>query len=158
MIFRLVHPGSAASGPLDDAAKAYLKRVSRAVRAEEIFLRAERLADERAETVSRALAVEGERVLAAVGPRDRLVALSIEGSRWSSVELSERYAAWLGSGARAVVFALGSAHGLAPEVESAAAERWSLGPLTLPHDLARVVIWEQLYRAASIQRGEPYHK
>ncbi|MEZ4267079.1 MAG: 23S rRNA (pseudouridine(1915)-N(3))-methyltransferase RlmH [Myxococcota bacterium] len=158
MIFRLVHPGSASSGPLDDAARAYLKRVGRAVRTEEVFVRAERLADERPDTVARALTSEGERVMAAVGPRDRLVALSIEGSRWSSVELSERYAAWLGSGARAVVFALGSAHGLAPEVEAAAVERWSLGPLTLPHDLARVVIWEQLYRAGSIQRGEPYHK
>lgn len=158
MIFRLVHPGSAASGPLDDAARAYLKRVSRVVRAEEVFVRAERLADERPETVARALSAEGERLLASVGPRDRLVTLSIDGARWSSVELSERYAAWLGSGARAVVFALGSAHGLSAAVESAAAERWSLGPLTLPHDLARVVLWEQLYRAASIQRGEPYHK
>ncbi len=158
MIFRLVHAGSAGAGPLDEAARAYQKRLGRSVRTEESFLRAERLTDERPETVARALAVEGERVLGAVGPRDRLVALCIEGERWSSVALAERYASWLQSGARAVVFALGSAHGLAPAVVSAAAERWSLGPLTLPHDLARVVLWEQLYRAATIARGEPYHK
>ncbi|MCB9727755.1 MAG: 23S rRNA (pseudouridine(1915)-N(3))-methyltransferase RlmH [Deltaproteobacteria bacterium] len=158
MIFRLIHAGSAGSGALDEAARSYMGRLGRSVRVEELFVRSERLPDERPESVKRALAAEAERLLGAVGPRDRLVALSIGGSRWTSVQLAERYEAWLGSGARAVVFALGSAHGLAEEVEDAATERWSLGPLTLPHDLARVVLWEQLYRAATIARGEPYHK
>ena len=57
-----------------------------------------------------------------------------------------------------VVFALGSAHGLHGRVIERADETWSFGPATLPHDLARTVLWEQLYRASTILRGEPYHK
>jgi 23S rRNA (pseudouridine1915-N3)-methyltransferase len=60
--------------------------------------------------------------------------------------------------ARPLVLVLGGSHGLAPGFLSAAAARWSLGPLTLPHELARVVVAEQLYRAFTILGGQPYHK
>jgi 23S rRNA (pseudouridine1915-N3)-methyltransferase len=57
-----------------------------------------------------------------------------------------------------VVLLLGGSHGLGPAVLEQAAERWSLGPLTLPHELARVVVLEQLYRAFTMLEGHPYHK
>jgi 23S rRNA (pseudouridine1915-N3)-methyltransferase len=60
--------------------------------------------------------------------------------------------------ARPLAFVIGGSHGLAPAFLDAAAARWSLGPLTLPHELARVVLAEQLYRAFTILRGEQYHK
>jgi 23S rRNA (pseudouridine1915-N3)-methyltransferase len=53
---------------------------------------------------------------------------------------------------------IGGAVGVAPAVRERASSIWSLGPLTLPHELARVVVAEQLYRATTILRGEPYHK
>jgi len=65
---------------------------------------------------------------------------------------------WMNSGARAIVFALGGPWGLSDAVRKRARVSLSLGPLTLPHELARVVLWEQLYRAGTILRGEPYHK
>jgi 23S rRNA (pseudouridine1915-N3)-methyltransferase len=86
------------------------------------------------------------------------VALDRTGKALSSEGLSERLAAWMQAGHGAIVLALGSARGLAPEVLARAEERLSFGPMTLPHDLARVVLWEQLYRASTILRGEPYHK
>lgn len=153
MILRLVHPGSAARGPLDEAARDYQARLGRNYRVEETFVRASRREDRAA-----ALAEEAERVLGAVRERDRLVALDREGRALSSEALAERLAAWMQAGHPAVVFALGSASGLGPQVTTRAHERLSFGPLTLPHDLARVVLWEQLYRASTILRGEPYHK
>jgi len=86
-----------------------------------------------------------------------LVALTREGSAWSSRELARRLEAWRTT-ARPVVLLLGGSHGLGPAVLEQAAVRWSLGPLTLPHELARVVVVEQLYRAFTMLEGHPYHK
>ncbi len=170
MNLRLLHAGSRPAGPLDAAAEDYRRRLSRYVRADEVFVKAVKQRGGAPALVARALETEGERLLAALKPRDWLVALVVEapsrggrgGGRpaaaWSSEDLARRLEAWKGSGATAICFALGSAHGLAPAVIARAAERWSFGPLTLPHDLARVVLWEQLYRAESILRGAPYHK
>lgn len=170
MNLRLLHAGSRPSGPLDAAAEDYRRRLSRYVRADEVFVKPVKLRGDAPALVARALETEGERLLAALKPRDRLVALVVEtpprgndrgrrpAAAWSSEDLARRLKAWKSSGATAICFALGSAHGLAPAVIARAAERWSFGSLTLPHDLARVVLWEQLYRADAILRGAPYHK
>lgn len=152
MILRLVHPGRPFTGPLADAAADYRRRVDRHLRTEEVLVKPER------PDRPGALDVEAERVLSRVGPRDHLVALLVDGDAWSSEELARRLERWLLAGPPATVLALGSASGLGREVVAAARERWSLGPLTLPHDLARVVVWEQVYRAGAILRGEPYHR
>lgn len=153
MILRLVHPGSAPKGALEEAARDYRQRLERVYRVEETWVRAAKGDDRIA-----ALAEEGERILANVRERDRLVALDRTGKALSSEALATRLEAWMQARHTAVVFALGSASGLADTVVTKAHERISFGPLTLPHDLARVVLWEQLYRASTILRGEPYHK
>lgn len=74
---------------------------------------------------------------------------------------SARFAAFLQDArerARDVAFVIGGAHGLAPSLRDRAQTRLSLAPWTLPHELARLVLAEQLYRAGTIVRGEPYHK
>ncbi len=103
---------------------------------------------------------EGERLLLAarVGPRDRLVALAPAGEAQDSVAWARMLEEWSGEGVGRIVFAVGGAGGLAPEVLSAAHAHLSLGPQTLSHELAQVVLCEQLYRAWTILRGEPYHK
>ena len=153
MILRLVHPGSAPKGPLEEAARDYRQRLERTFRVEETWVRAAKGEDR-----TTALADEAERILAHVRDRDRLVALDRTGRALSSEALAERLAAWMQARHTAVVFALGSASGLGDPVVAKAHERWSFGPLTLPHDLARVVLWEQLYRAHTILSGVPYHK
>lgn len=157
MILRLVHPGTAPKGPLEDAARDYRQRLERTFRVEETWVRAAK-GEAKTEDRSAALADEAERILAHVRDRDRLVALDRTGKALSSEALSERLAAWMLARHTAVVFALGSASGLGEAVVAKAHERWSFGPLTLPHDLARVVLWEQLYRAHTILSGVPYHK
>ena len=74
---------------------------------------------------------------------------------------SEAFSAWLQSereSARDLAFVIGGAFGLAPSILATAARRLLLAPWTLPHELARLVLAEQLYRAGTIVRGEPYHK
>jgi 23S rRNA (pseudouridine1915-N3)-methyltransferase len=87
----------------------------------------------------------------------RLVALSRRGEPWTSAQLAELVGRWEMDG-RDVTFIIGDADGLPEETLRRAERTWSLGPLTLPHELARVVLYEQLYRAHTIRRGEPYHR
>ena len=156
MILRLVHAGPAARGPLGEAAEDYRKRLSRHLKTDEIFVKPARGTDQ-AHGVERALEEEADRLLRRIDPTDRLIALVI-GEGGSSTALAKRLETWMNRGERRVVFALGSAHGLHKKILERANERWSFGPATLPHDLARTVLWEQLYRAGTILRSEPYHK
>lgn len=107
--------------------------------------------------VERAVQQEGERMLASLSGQERLIALDVRGRTWSTEQLSDELAEWLGGG-RDVALAIGGPDGLAPGVLERAERRWSLSPLTLPHPLVRVVIAEQLYRAMSILKNHPYHR
>jgi len=107
--------------------------------------------------VSRAIEAEGERMLAAAGPRAAIVALQVGGRALST----EQLARWLDERARLgepLAFCIGGPDGLAPAVDRKACLHWSLSPLTLPHGLARVVVAEALYRAVSVIKGLPYHR
>jgi 23S rRNA (pseudouridine1915-N3)-methyltransferase len=100
---------------------------------------------------------EAKRLTVALPDRVVRVALDLRGEPWSSEELARRVGAWRDA-ARPVALVIGGAEGLDPAVLEASDLRWSLGPMTLPHELARVVVMEQLYRAFAILRGAPYHK
>jgi 23S rRNA (pseudouridine1915-N3)-methyltransferase len=90
-------------------------------------------------------------------PRTTLVVLDRQGAAWSSEELARRLEKWRVT-SLPVTLVIGGAYGLDPAFGPQGATRWSLGPLTLPHELARVVVLEQWYRAWTILAGEPYHK
>ncbi len=106
---------------------------------------------------ARAIHDEGAALLAAL-PRDaHAVALDGGGKPWSSDELAAQLARWRMSG-RDLALLIGGPDGHAPEVLARAEQRWSLGPLTLPHMLVRLVLAEQLYRATTIIAGHPYHR
>ena len=97
------------------------------------------------------------RISGSVAEGSRLIALSRAGEAWSSRTLAERTAHWEMEG-RDVGFAIGGADALPAEVLARADATWSLSALTLPHELARLLVLEQLYRAHTIRRGEPYHR
>lgn len=112
---------------------------------------------EAADAGARARAAEGRELLALLTPRDFVVALDEHGTQLATRELSQRLARHQGSG-QDLAFLLGGPDGLAEEVLAGAQQRWALSRLTLPHGLARVVLIEQLYRAASLLAGHPYHR
>jgi 23S rRNA (pseudouridine1915-N3)-methyltransferase len=106
---------------------------------------------------ARAIQDEGAAILAAL-PRDiHVVVLDGGGKTWSSDELAAQLAAWRMAG-RDLAFLIGGPDGHAPDVLARADQTWSLGPLTLPHMLVRLVLAEQLYRATTLLAGHPYHR
>lgn len=107
--------------------------------------------------VKRATQDEGARVLAALPKQAHVVALDGRGAPYTSEQLARRLEHWRGQG-RDLAFLIGGPEGHAAEVLTRADERWSLGPLTLPHMLVRLVLAEQLYRAAALLANHPYHR
>lgn len=106
---------------------------------------------------ARAMADEGAALLAAL-PRDaHVVALDGRGTAWSSEQLADQLSKWRMAG-RDLAFLIGGPDGHARGVLQRADQRWSLGPLTLPHMLVRLVVAEQLYRAVTILNRHPYHR
>lgn len=105
----------------------------------------------------RATQDEGARVLASLPKQGQVVTLDGRGHAWSSLKLATRLEHWRGLG-RDLVVLIGGPEGHAPEVLARADESWSLGPLTLPHMLVRLVCAEQLYRASAMLANHPYHR
>ena len=106
---------------------------------------------------AKAMADEGARVLAALPKNAHVIALDGRGRMHSSEQLAVRLEHWRGQG-RDLAFLIGGPEGHSPEVSAIADEKWSLGPLTLPHMLVRLVVAEQLYRAAALLANHPYHR
>jgi 23S rRNA (pseudouridine1915-N3)-methyltransferase len=101
---------------------------------------------------------EAEKILAAVDSSDRVVVLDPKGKSWTSEQLAKFVQQHMTSDPRRLTFVIGGYEGLADSVKSRAEVQWSLSPLTFTHDLTRVVLLEQLYRALSIIRNLPYSK
>ena len=105
----------------------------------------------------RMTAVESRALFEAMPNRARIIALDVRGQAWSTPKLALRLEQWMGDG-RDVGFMIGGPEGIDAQIMQKADDRWSLGPLTLPHPLVRVVLAEQLYRAWTITQNHPYHR
>lgn len=100
---------------------------------------------------------ESHALFNAMPARARVIALDVQGQGWSTGKLADNLENWMGEG-RDVGFMIGGPDGISPDILQQADNRWSLGPLTLPHPLVRVVLAEQLYRAWTITQNHPYHR
>lgn len=107
--------------------------------------------------VERMVRNEGERLLKAVPKGAYVIALDERGKAWSTAQLASELRGWLASG-RDIALLVGGADGLADICRDQAEQTWSLSRLTFPHQLARIILAEQLYRAWSLLHGHPYHR
>jgi 23S rRNA (pseudouridine1915-N3)-methyltransferase len=130
----------------------YAKRLSRDLPLQLVEIAAKSRGDP-----ARTKTEEGLAMLAALPKSAHVVALDGHGKPWSSEELSGQLSRWRMLG-KDLAFLIGGADGLAPAVLERADQRWSLGPLTLPHPVVRIVLAEQLYRAVSLLGNHPYHR
>ena len=102
-------------------------------------------------------AIESKALYDAMPARARIIALDVQGSSWSTEKLAANLEDWMGDG-RDLGFMIGGPDGISADILEKADIRWSLGTLTLPHPLVRVVLAEQLYRAWTITQNHPYHR
>jgi 23S rRNA (pseudouridine1915-N3)-methyltransferase len=150
---RVLAVGRDRSGLYAPAVEEYAARLGRYVKFELVEVpEARKLAG-----TPRARDEEGAALLGKLGPRERLIALDERGMELTSAAFAERLGRWLARG-QDVAFVIGGSDGLAAEVLERADEKLALSRFTLAHRLARLVLVEQLYRAMTILRGEPYHK
>ena len=159
MKIKVVTVGKLKEKYLKDGIAEYIKRISRFAKLEMIELTDEKTPDKASELENqKILETEGERILSKVGERDFVVVLAIEGKTFSSEEFSKQLEQASIKGYSTLTFIIGGSLGLAPVVKNRANLSVSFGRLTLPHQLMRLVLVEQIYRAFTIQQGSPYHK
>jgi 23S rRNA (pseudouridine1915-N3)-methyltransferase len=101
---------------------------------------------------------ESERLLSRVSPNDIVVALAIEGEKLSSVQFSKKLEEWMGSGKNSICFLVGGSLGLSFEAQKRADFSLSFSDMTFSHQIFRIMLAEQIYRAFKIINNEPYHK
>lgn len=141
-----------------DASAEYIKRLSRFGKIEIIELPDEKIPDNATEKQrEQILSKEGAAILEKIKPGSFPIALCIEGKELSSEELAEKINS-LSMQTSNITFIIGASLGLAEEVKRAAQLKMSFGKITLPHQLARIVLLEQIYRAFKINANETYHK
>jgi 23S rRNA (pseudouridine1915-N3)-methyltransferase len=114
--------------------------------------------ESRGPTPAARTAAEGIAMLSRVPPTHKLICLDRRGEFMESEEFAHMISQFRDTGAAGLAFLLGGAEGLAPEALARGDRKISLGPLTLPHGLARIVLAEQVYRAMTILAGHPYHR
>jgi 23S rRNA (pseudouridine1915-N3)-methyltransferase len=153
MRLRLIWVGKTRNEHLRALVADYLKRLSRFARCEVVELRESGSADERA-----VLEEEGKRIMGVLASDALTVLLEVGGKSWDSPGLAREIERWQERAVKEVAFVVGGHLGVSEEVKRRADVRWSLSPLTLTHEMARVLLVEQLYRAYTITRGLPYQK
>ncbi len=141
-----------------EACAEYIKRLKRFCALEVRELEDQPEPDKPSEALNRkVMEREGRDILACLRPGDRVVALCIDGRSYDSLQFAEKMTAWSMDGRR-LVLVIGGSLGLSPAVVARADEKLSFSKFTFPHQLMRVILLEQLYRAFKIGANERYHK
>lgn len=142
-----------------DACAEYAKRLSAFCRLQIVEVAEERLPDNPSVAqIAAALEEEGHRLLSRIPAGVPMIALCIEGKGYTSEGLSEQLSRWMVGGTSHVAFVIGGSWGLSPLVKETSCVKMSMSCMTFPHQMARVMLLEQIYRALQIAAGGKYHK
>ena len=152
MKLRVLWIGKTRDARLSALINDYIARIQRFLPLEVVETKEVRVDD------SKRLRAEGERLLSSIDSSDRVVLLDPAGKTWTSPQFAQFVGKHMREDARRLTFVIGGFSGVSEDVTRRADARWSLTPLTFTHDLCRVLVLEQLYRALTIVHGHPYSK
>jgi len=157
--FTLIAVGKMKEKPYRAMADEYLKRLSRFGKVEEIELPDLPEPQDPSPAQERQIKEkEGEAILQKIRPTDYVIAMTIPGKQWASPDMSQHLSTLMERGYSSIVFVIGGSLGLSDKVIARANEEMSMSKMTFPHQLARVMLLEQVYRSMKIRAGERYHK
>lgn len=108
--------------------------------------------------IEKALSAEADRILSSIPAQSKIISLCIEGQSMDSVEFASKIEKWALAGQGSITFIIGSSHGLDKKIKDKSSVRLSMSGMTFPHQLARIMLLEQLYRAFQISINSKYHK
>ncbi len=144
---------------LKDACLEYVKRLSRFCKINLTELKDESVRENASEAqIRQAIEEEGERILSKIHDRDYLISLCVEGKMFSSEGFADALASIEQKGAGRLVFVIGGSYGLSDKIKRRSQLKVSFSQMTFPHQLMRVILLEQVYRAYKINANESYHK
>ena len=155
----LITIGSLKEQYLKDAMAEYQKRLGAYCTFREINLKEEKTSGRESKaSISEALEKEADDIIKIIPPKSYKIALVIEGKMLSSEELAEKISSVATSGYSEIAFIIGSSCGLSPRIKALADLSLSFSRMTFPHQLMRIILCEQIYRAMNIISGGKYHK
>lgn len=159
MRYRIISVGRIREKYFMDGIAEYLKRLTRYCKIEIVDGLEEKTNPRAGEImIEQVIDREGERILSLLNPDELLIAFDSQGQMMNSEEFARHIDSWNNSGRSRVNMIIGGSHGLSSQVKKRADLIISMGKMTLPHQMAVLVLTEQIYRAFKIIKGEPYHK
>lgn len=158
MNVKVITIGNIKESYIRDGIAEFKKRIKPYANLEEIELKETLITDESSSNIERALNDEADKIVSKISNRDYVIALDVKGRQYDSEEFSKKLEELKIDGYNDFVYIIGSSYGLSGKIKSRADLKLSFSKLTFPHQLMKLILFEQIYRWIKISKNEPYHK
>lgn len=158
MNVKIITIGSIKESYIRDGIAEFKKRIKPYANLEEIELKETLITDESSSNIEKALDDEADKILSKINNRDYVIALDVKGRQYDSEEFSKKLEELKIDGYNDFVYIIGSSYGLSQKIKNRADLKLSFSKFTFPHQLMKLILFEQIYRWIKISKNEPYHK
>lgn len=158
MNVKIITIGNIKENFIKDGINEFKKRIKPYASLEEIELKETLITDENTSNIEKALDDEADKILSKISNRDYVIVLDINGKQYDSVDFSKKLEELKIDGYNDFAYVIGSSYGLSEKIKNRADLKLSFSKFTFPHQLMRLILFEQIYRWIKISKNEPYHK
>ena len=155
---KIITIGNIKENFIKDGINEFKKRIKPYANLEEIELKETLITDESSSNIEKALDDEADKILSKISDRDYVIVLDINGKQYDSADFSKKLEELKINGYNDFAYVIGSSYGLSKKIKNRADLKLSFSKLTFPHQLMRLILFEQIYRWIKISKNEPYHK